>query len=149
MHKVAVFLGRFFIGSLFVFSGLSKMFDWQNAEKSFVSALGDWHALSYPFLQNFFSALLPWATAILTIVCAIEVVGGFFVILGVKTRFFGLLLLLVLLPMTLLLHPFWFFEGSREEMQLTLFMKNIGVLGGLFYILAFGSEVLGGSDFEG
>jgi putative oxidoreductase len=140
MRRLAIFLGRFFIGSLFIFSGLSKLFDWQKAERDFASVLGDWHSLSFHSIQGIFSSLLPLASVILTVVCVIEILGGVFLILGIKARFFAFLLLLLFLPITFLLHPFWFFDGSKAEIQLTLFMKNIAILGGLFYVLTFGAK---------
>ncbi len=149
MRRAAIFFGRFFIGSLFIFSGLTKVFDWQKAEQTFLSVLGDWHSLSFSFLQNFITSLLPWATALLTVVCVVEIVGGVFLILGVKARFFALLLLLVFLPTTILFYPFWFFEGSKQEMLVTLFMKNVAILGSILYILAFGAkEEFVSDDFE-
>jgi uncharacterized membrane protein YphA (DoxX/SURF4 family) len=149
MRRTAIFLGRFFIGSLFVFSGLCKVFDWQKAEQTFLSILGDWHSLSFHFLQNFFTSLVPWATAIVTVVCAVEILGGVLLILGVKARLFASLLLIVFLPMTILLYPFWFFDGSKQEMLLTLFMKNVAILGSLIYVILYGAkETFVSSDFE-
>ena len=64
-------------------------------------------------------------------------VGSLSLLVGYKARIGALLLILFLLPTTLIFHPFWV-----EPAQMGAFVKNLAVLGGLFYVLGMGAGPL-------
>ena len=138
-----LFIGRLCISGVFLISAGTKIFDWQDTERSLVSLLYDWHSyvsFSVP-LQKFFSLIMPWASIILVLTVLIELLGGLLILFGLKPRFGAFLLIIFLIPATIFFHQFWFLEGIRREMQIILFMKNVAILGGMFYVLVFGTKV--------
>jgi putative oxidoreductase len=136
-------LGRVFLSALFIISAINKVIDWQATERGLVSLLCDWHAFvsHSSFLQNFFSGILPWVPAILVATTVLELVGGLLIFTNIKPRFGSFLLIIFFIPATILLHQFWFLEGIKKELQMIMFTKNIAILGGLLYILAFGGKL--------
>ena len=47
-----------------------------------------------------------------------------------------------LVPVTLVFHNFWGAQGSEVQQQLTHFLKNVAILGGLFVEFAAGPGAL-------
>ena len=149
LQTVGAFLGRLFMSLIFIMSAVNKIIDWQNTERGFVSLLCDWHSyvsFSMP-LQKFFAVLLPWVPFILIIATVIELIGGILLLLGYKVRLGVFLLLIFFIPTTILFHQFWFLEGLRRDMQFVIFFKNIAIMGGLLYVLAFGAKKSNSSEF--
>ena len=68
-----------------------------------------------------------------------ELIGGLSVLLGVKARWGALLLIAFLIPVTLIFHDFWQYEGAEQQMQMIQFMKNLSILGGLTLVFAHGA----------
>ena len=45
-------------------------------------------------------------------------------------------MLIFILPVTLIMHPFWMMHGPEQVMQMAMFMKNMSILGGLLILAA-------------
>ncbi|NGX42608.1 MAG: Inner membrane protein YphA [Chlamydiae bacterium] len=70
---------------------------------------------------------------------AVELLGGFSLVFGYKTRFGAILLLLFLIPATSIFHDFWNIEDAKEmQLQTIHFFSNLGIFGGLLYVLCCG-----------
>ena len=67
-----------------------------------------------------------------------ELIGGVLVFLGIWVRLGAVLLIIFLIPTTFLFHNFWDLPDPDRQMQLTNFMKNVSICGGLLYVLAMG-----------
>jgi putative oxidoreductase len=68
---------------------------------------------------------------------ALMVIGGVMLALGIKPKHAALLLAACLIPTTFVGHNFWAQESEQaKDQQLTQFMKNVAMLGGLISILA-------------
>ncbi len=59
-----------------------------------------------------------------------------------QARWAALAILLFLIPVTLIFHPYWTFEGQEARHQFHSFFKNLAIMGGMAYILAYGSGPL-------
>jgi putative oxidoreductase len=67
----------------------------------------------------------------------IALVGGLSVLCGLYTRFGAWLLILFLVPVTIMMHPFW--RGpDPAHTQLTNFLKNTSMCGGALLIAYYG-----------
>ncbi len=107
------FLGRIMISLIFLMAGLSKITAYQ-ATSSYMDSVG------VPGL------LLP-------VVIVTEVLGALAIIIGYKTKLAAFLLAGFSLLSALLFH----FNFS-DQMQSTLFMKNIAIAGGFLFLVAHG-----------
>lgn len=91
-------------------------------------------------LQDCLSLLVPWTPFLLITATLFEMLGGLSILLGFKEKLGATLLILFLIPATILIHQFWFIEGMAREVQITHFLKNLAILGGLFMIILQGTE---------
>jgi putative oxidoreductase len=63
-------------------------------------------------------------------------VAGTALALGIKPRLSGLALLALLIPTTVVGHPFWNEEGPARRQQEVHFLKNVSMAGGLLALIA-------------
>lgn len=134
------FIGRFFLSLFFISSGMHQIFDWQGTEQAVISILNDWSAMTIgdETWRNFFTAALSWSSILVSTAIFFQLIGGLCILLGIQVRFGAFLLILILTPATFLRHHFWTMIDPEKGMQMALFMKNLGVVGGLFILLAYG-----------
>ena len=81
---------------------------------------------------------LPAATLLLGVAVFLEVAGGLSVLAGFKTRIGAVLLIIFLVPVTLVMHNFWAFQGAEQMNQMANFLKNVSIGGGLLLLHASG-----------
>lgn len=130
-------LSRFFMSSVFLVGAFKNIFTWHETETEVMNLLLDWQ--SYigfsENLRELFAYLAPWASILQMAAIVLMLVGGLFVLLGVREKLGISLLILFLVPVTILCHPFWFLEGSQRELQAVMFLKNLAILGCLIQLL--------------
>jgi putative oxidoreductase len=109
--------GRAFLGALFFISGINKILGF--------SYVAGWMA----------SSGVPAANLLLAVTIAIEVAGGLMLITGYKPRLAAIVIALFLVPVTLVFHAFWSADAANYQNQLTQFLKNIAILGGMLLVI--------------
>lgn len=109
--------GRALLGALFFVSAITKILGF-----SYVSG---WIA----------SAGLPLPDLVLAATIAIELVGGLMLITGWHARWAALGLAVFLVPVTLVFHAFWSADQASFNDQLTAFLKNAAIFGGMLLVL--------------
>ncbi len=119
---VALLAGRFGLGAIFLVSGLGKLASWSGT-------------VAYAGSQGVPAILLAGAVAL-------EVVGGLSLLAGWKTRWGTIALLAFLVPVTLVFHGFWAYQGAEAQLQTIQFLKNVSIGGGLLVVLAAGPGAL-------
>ena len=112
MHIVEVF-GRIFISSLFLVETIKKFLN-PDMSMMYMSDHGVPEFLFYPSL-------------------AFEFIFPLLLIAGYKTRIVASLLALFVLTVTLIFHSHYIVVDS---MQLTIFLKNFAIIGGLLVIIS-------------
>ena len=112
MHIVDVF-GRIFISALFLIEAVRKFFN-PDMSMMYMSDHGVPEILFYPSI-------------------AFEIIIPLLLIAGYKTRVVSTLLALFVLAVTLIFHTH---HILNDGMQLTIFLKNISIIGGLLIIIA-------------
>ena len=115
--------GRLLLALIFVISGYSKIV-------GFDGTVGYIASKGLP---------LPQVAAVTAIV--VELGAGILLIIGWKTRWAATALFLFLIPTTLIFHPFWTVM-SGKQMETIQFMKNLCIMGGMLYVMAFGAGPL-------
>lgn len=120
LGSLSLLLGRLLIASIFLMSGLQKFFFY--------------HETAALLTQKH----LPYVPYLLYSAAVAEILGALCLILGWKTRFGAAILILFLIPATVLFHDFWHSDPSAKPLMIILFMKNLAIFGGLFYVLAAG-----------
>ena len=69
----------------------------------------------------------------------ILILGGILVLIGYRSSFGAVLLLLYWIPVTFIVHSFWNDAAQFRRVESMAFMKNIAIMGGLLMILVNGS----------
>ena len=110
-------LGRAALGVLFFVSGLLKI-------GGFAGVAG------YMASQG-----LPIANILLVGVIILEVGGGLLLITGWQARWAALALALFLIPTTVVFHAFWAADAAHYQDQLTNFLKNLSIFGGMLLLV--------------
>lgn len=143
IQVILIFIARIFLSLIFILAAFHKVVTWQETENGVVYTLCDW--LSYvhhsEVLQGFFSTMLNWIPTLLGIATGVEFLGGLSILIGIKSRLGAGILFLFMIPTTLFFHHFWFLEGTKKDVQIVMFMKNLAIMGGLLYVLVYGTKV--------
>jgi putative oxidoreductase len=113
------------LGALFLISGILKIVGF--------AGVAAWMA----------SAGLPFASVLLAITIAIEVGGGAMLVTGLGARWAALGLALFLIPVTAVFHGFWSADAVHFQDQLTAFLKNLAIFGGMLMIVERGFRAAG------
>jgi putative oxidoreductase len=113
-------IGRYLIAAIFVFSGWGKI-------AGFAGTVAYMTSKGMPMPQ----VLLPGAILV-------ELGGGLALMLGWKARWAALAIFLFCIPTTLVFHNFWALPPEQAQNQMIHFLKNLALMGGLLYVVAFG-----------
>ena len=117
MHIVEVF-GRIFISALFLIEAVRKFFN-PDMSMIYMSDHGVPEFLFYPSI-------------------AFEIIIPLLLIVGYKTRIAASLLTVFVLTVTLIFHSH---HIINDGMQLTIFLKNLAIIGGLLLIISNKSQI--------
>ena len=83
---------------------------------------------------------LPMPTVLVLVAGIIAVLGGLSIMLGYKAKLGALLIVVFLIPVTFTMHNFWTIsDPMARTMQMSLFMKNVSLIGAALMIAYFGS----------
>jgi putative oxidoreductase len=116
-------LGRLLIANIFIVSGLHKIGAFAGTAGYMASKLGGLD----PMLIK----------AMLAVTIVIETGGGLLLLLGWHARLAATAILLWMIPVTWIFHAYWNLPPDQAQMQMIQFQKNLAVMGGLLYIVAF------------
>lgn len=141
MQKMISFLGRLCFCAAFIVSGIAKIIRWDATEQQLVNQMLDVLSKSYQhgYIQMILDRVIPLAPMALLAGTIAELGGAFLILTGIQVRLGALILCLFLIPTTFLFHDFWNLEGSAQELQITMFLKNLAIFGGGLVLLAYGS----------
>src|SRR4030095_3361238 len=120
-RDLAAFVGRVLLVFLFIYSGFNKIFGFQGTEAAMASKD------------------VPLPAIATTVAIIVECVGGAMIAFGWKARWAALAVAVFTLVATILFHNFWAMtDAAAIQTNQLMFIKNIGVLGGVLLIFAFG-----------
>lgn len=122
IEQFAPVVGRVLLSAIFIISGWGKITGFEGTA-GYMAAYG-----------------LPFVSLLLVGAILLELGGGLSVLLGFKARLGAAALIVFTVPATLIFHAFWAVEDPGQAfVEQLMFMKNLAILGGLTYVLAFGA----------
>jgi len=113
--------GRLLLAALFLPAGLGKITGFAGTV-GYITSVG-----------------LPMPTVAAAVAVLVEVGGGLALIAGFGTRLAALVLALFTLVASFFFHAYWNVPAEQAFVQQLMFFKNVGVVGGLFVLVAHGA----------
>src|SRR4030095_7642554 len=120
-RDIAALSGRVLLVFMFVSSGFNKISGFEGTEAAIAS-------------KN-----VPLPAIATTIAIIVECIGGAMIAFGWKARWAALAVAVFTLVATILFHNFWAMtDAAAIQTNQLMFIKNIGVLGGVLLVFALG-----------
>jgi putative oxidoreductase len=117
--EIGYAVGRIGLASLFILGALNKLANYDATLAKMIEA-----------------GLMP-AAALLPLTILLEAVGGFMVTSGVRKAWIAAVALSAFTVATnVFFHRFWSLDGHIAALELSLFFKNIAIVGGLIAVAA-------------
>ena len=124
LNRYGPLVGRILIALIFVVSGFGKI-------TGFEGTVGYIASKGLP---------LPEFAAMAAVI--IELGGGLMVMFGWKARWAAAAMFVFTAVAALIFHNFWAVPAAQSQNQMIHFMKNVSMLGGLLYVIVYGSGPL-------
>lgn len=121
LQQYGPLLGRILLSLIFILAGYGKIGGFEGTS-GYMASKG-----------------LPFTDILLVLTIIIELGGGLLILVGWQARWAATAIFLFLIPVTLIFHPFWALEGQIATDEYHAFMKNLAIMGGMLYIMTFGS----------
>lgn len=124
LQSFIILLGRLCFASLFLYLAYYTIANWDAS------------------LEMYKEGDIQQPQVVLLVFSLVLVFGGISLLFGWKTRLGAFLLLIVVGMKTAFFHDFWNMQELEPEKlhhHMMIFAMNIGIIGGLFYVLACGS----------
>jgi len=119
--RYLLLLGRVLLCLLFLMSGLT--FHFTSDAVQYAEAHG-----------------VPAASLLVPLSGVIAIVGALSIMLGYRAKWGAWLLVIFLIPVTFMMHNFWAIDDPMQrQMQMIMFMKNLGLLGGVLLVAYWGA----------
>jgi len=112
---------RILLAQLFIVSGCGKIAAFAKTA-AFMAGMG-----------------LPFSTVLLTLTIALEVGGGVLLAAGWRARWIAAAFFAFSFLTAVIFHPFWQADAASFGAQLNNFMKNLAIMGGMLYVMAYGA----------
>lgn len=122
MKDVIDLIGRIFLSFIFLYEAYDT-----------IAFTKETKALMTEYGIHWNQGLLVWGGAFVLIL------GGILILIGYRSSFGAILLLLYWVPVTLIVHDFWNTTGDVRRIEAIWFMKNLAITGGLLMVLVNGS----------
>jgi putative oxidoreductase len=116
--------GRILIAIIFIFAGFGKVTGLEGTA-GYIASKG-----------------LPAAYLLAVGAAIVELGGGILLAVGFKTRIVAAIIALFTLAAALIFHNFWGAPAAEAQNQMIHFLKNISMIGGLLYVVVYGSGPL-------
>jgi putative oxidoreductase len=132
-QHVITLIARIMVSLIFIAGGALNIVNWASSAERLRGKL--------PLLTDVLGATWTGVAShvLLAMAIVLSLLGGLSVLIGLRARVGTVLLLVFLVPTTVIMHNFWALDSQQAQTELINFMKNVGLLGGLLMILAFGS----------
>ncbi len=125
LQDLFALIGRVLISGVFLLGVYKKVTNWN-------------HTVSHMKAKN-----IPHLNIVLPVGMGLKALGGLLVLLGWHAHFGALLLLIAAVASSVYMHNWWEKHGPERDLEKRLFFKGVGIIGGLFMILAFGAGHFG------
>jgi putative oxidoreductase len=121
MQSLVPLIGRILLAAIYIMSGFGKATGFEGTV-GYIASKG-----------------LPMPQLLAVGAMVVELGGGLMLLIGWKTRWAAGALLVFTALAALLFHNFWSVPPEQAQDQMIHFMKNLTMMGGFLYVIAFGA----------
>jgi len=82
---------------------------------------------------------VPMTQVLAVLAIIVELGGGLMIAVGWKARWAAAAIFIFVLIASFIFHAFWAVPAEQVQMQNIMFMKNLAIMGGMLYIIVYGS----------
>ena len=125
-----LFLSRFFMGGMFIITGLRK---------SIGLAGAGGFAGSSKFVASQMGVSMDIAQVLLALACALEIIAGIMLIVGYRTKLAAIGLIIFVIILTPIFHGPWLYQMPRAMNEFDQVLKNLNLIGCMLLYIAFGA----------
>ncbi len=119
LQQYGPLVGRILLSVIFIIAGAKKIFGFAGTA-GYMASKG-----------------LPMTEVLLVLTIIIELGGGLMILVGYQARWAATAIFFFLIPVTVVFHPVW-----ADPEQFNAFFKNLAIMGGMMYIMVYGSGPL-------
>lgn len=119
-QDLLLLLGRICFSGMFIWGAFDRIMHWKGA-------MGMMKDKGIPYYQM-----------TLPVSVTLQVIGALLIFFGYHAHLGALLLLIVMIPSTYFVHPYWKYRGVERMHEKHRFMKSVALIGALLMILATG-----------
>ena len=125
------------ISAIFFVSGVNKILQWDEISQGLEQTFLQWQIYleESPFFVEAIREIVPFVSVLLAVATFFELAGALLLLSAKAARLGGVFLILFLLPVTIVYHPFWLEIGDQVRLQLTKFLSNLAIIGGLLFLV--------------
>jgi putative oxidoreductase len=123
-QQYAPLIGRLLLSNLFIVSGFKKL-----------TGLGGTAAYMASVMPGVDYGVIK---LLLVLTIAVELGGGLMLLLGWQARWAAAAIFLWMIPVTYIVHAYWGLPPEQMQMQFINFHKNLAIMGGMLYVIAYG-----------
>ncbi|MBI5178781.1 MAG: DoxX family protein [Nitrospinae bacterium] len=116
MNTYIPLAGRILLAAIFLVAGAGKVFGFAGTQQ-YMAAYG-----------------IPFTAPLALAALLTEIVGGLLLLAGFKAKYAAGVLCAFLIPTTLIFHT-----NFADQIQSIMFLKNLAIMGGLLYVVAYGA----------
>lgn len=129
MNNIMHPLARFFVALIFLLSGVGKLFGFSDTA------------------QMMAGVAFPAPSVFLTCAIAIEIIGGTLLLVGYKTGYAAVALVVFLIPATIIFHAANVADPVHGQEQMINMLKNLAIIGALIKFAADGAGAFAVDNF--
>ncbi len=122
LQKYAPLAARILFAQLFIVSGIGKIGHFAGTA-AYMAGMG----------------LTPGTNVLLVMTIVLEVGGGVALVAGWRVRWVAAAVGGFTFLASMIFHPFWNTDPAAMPSQLNNFMKNLAIIGGMLYVMAYGA----------
>lgn len=129
MNNILHPLARFLVAAIFLLSGVGKLFGFSDTA------------------QMMAGAGFPAPSVFLACAIVLELVGGTLLLIGYKTRYAAIALIVFIIPATIIFHASGIGDPVNGQEQMINTLKNLAIIGALIKFAADGAGVFAGDNY--
>jgi len=135
MKTTLLAFSRALFSLIFFHSAITQLLNWPDTIAHLQQTCYEWQIYFETnfYIDSIIQYCIAHASFVMGVATFLELVGGCLIFTSYQVRLGAMFLILLLIPKTVILHPFWLKVEDSLSIQIDSFLKNLSIIGALFY----------------